>query len=187
MKRCSTCKKLLGLSLFYRNKSRADGLQNVCKKCSKKYFNSDAHKKWILSNPEKMILYRKKWYENNIEYYRNRHKGYSSQKRFSCNVSRLISAYMNKNGKRNKRGRHWESLVGYTIEELCLHLELLFVDGMTWDNYGKWHIDHIIPQSYFKFNSPDDVEFKMCWRLENLQPLWARDNIGKSNKLRLTR
>ena len=54
---------------------------------------------------------------------------------------------------------------------------------MTWGNYGKWHVDHIIPQAFFKYTSTDDVEFKYCWSLNNLQPLWAKDNIKKKDKI----
>jgi hypothetical protein len=55
---------------------------------------------------------------------------------------------------------------------------------MTWDNYGVfgWHIDHVRPKASFNFTSPDDEEFKQCWALENLQPLWWKDNITKSDK-----
>ena len=53
---------------------------------------------------------------------------------------------------------------------------------MTWYNHGDWHVDHVIPLSFFKYDSTDDVEFKFCWSLENLQPLWAEDNISKSDK-----
>lgn len=82
-----------------------------------------------------------------------------------------------------KEGYSWESTVGYTVNELKQHLEKHFQEGMSWDNYGKWHIDHIIPVSFFQFKSSNDVEFKMCWRLENLQPLWAGDNLSKHDKL----
>ena len=54
---------------------------------------------------------------------------------------------------------------------------------MTWDNYGKWHIDHIVPRSFFEFTSIEDTEFKYCWSLDNLQPLWSAENITKSNKI----
>jgi hypothetical protein len=81
-----------------------------------------------------------------------------------------------------KAGRHWEELVGYTLEELTNHLESKFKPGMTFDNYGKWHIDHIKPKSSFNYKSYEDDEFKECWALENLQPLWAEENIRKSNK-----
>lgn len=76
----------------------------------------------------------------------------------------------------------WE-ILGYNLDNLKTWLESLFSDGMTWGNYGKWHIDHIIPVSFFVFESADDVEFKMCWRLENLQPLWAADNYRKHDKM----
>ena len=75
------------------------------------------------------------------------------------------------------------TLVGYTLTELMEHLESKFQPGMTWDNYGEWHIDHIIPISYFDYSSYDDETFKICWDLNNLQPLWAKDNLIKSNKL----
>ena len=62
------------------------------------------------------------------------------------------------------------------------HLETSFNNGMTWDNYGKWHVDHIIPKNSFNYTSPEDKEFKECWELKNLQPLWAGDNLRKSSK-----
>ena len=54
---------------------------------------------------------------------------------------------------------------------------------MSWDNYGEWHIDHIIPVSSFSFDNVDSEDFKKCWSLTNLQPLWSYENIKKSNKL----
>ncbi len=85
--------------------------------------------------------------------------------------------------KKKKSRSKWQVLVGYTLSKLKNHLESQFTEGMSWDNYGKWHIDHIIPQSFFVFDSSDDVEFKMCWRLENLQPLWAMDNFVKNGRV----
>lgn len=69
----------------------------------------------------------------------------------------------------------------YTIEELISHLESKFQSGMSWDNYGKWHIDHIVPDSWFKYDSMSDEAFQKCWALNNLQPMWAKDNLSKSN------
>lgn len=68
----------------------------------------------------------------------------------------------------------------YTTEELMSHLESLFTEGMTWDNYGKWHIDHIKPCSLFDHS--DRQQMIECWSLSNLQPLWAIDNLSKGNK-----
>ena len=81
-----------------------------------------------------------------------------------------------------KRKRSWESLVGYTKDVLKLHIEKILKEGMSWDNYGKWHIDHIRPVSSFNITSYDCEDFKKCWALENLQPLWAIDNMRKHAK-----
>lgn len=81
-----------------------------------------------------------------------------------------------------KEGRSWRSMVPYTLADLMLHLERQFLSGMTWENRSEWHIDHIVPQSSFHFTSSDDPEFKRCWALTNLRPLWAKDNVRKSGK-----
>ena len=81
----------------------------------------------------------------------------------------------------SKAGRRWESLVGYTLADLMRHLEARFQLGMTWENYGKhgWVIDHIVPKSAFHYLTADDPDFKRCWALDNLQPLWFEDNRRK--------
>lgn len=78
---------------------------------------------------------------------------------------------------------HIFTILGYSVDELKTHIESKFQLGMSWDNIGKWHIDHIIPESLFHYSSYEDDNFKKCWGLDNLQPLWAKDNIAKSNKL----
>jgi len=84
--------------------------------------------------------------------------------------------------EQRKGGRRWEDLVGYTLGELMDHLESKFTEGMTWDNMGKWRIDHVRPISSFNFETVDDPDFKKCWSLENLQPLWGGQNLGKGAK-----
>ncbi len=84
---------------------------------------------------------------------------------------------------RVKGGRKWEDLVGYSTGQLKRHLEKQFQPGMTWDNYGEWHMDHIIPVAAFNFGTPDDLDFKRCWALKNLQPLWASENMKKNKRL----
>ena len=70
--------------------------------------------------------------------------------------------------------------LGCTVQELKEHLELQFKPGMTWDNHGQWHIDHIKPLSIFDLSDPE--QFMEACHYSNLQPLWARDNLSKSNK-----
>ena len=87
----------------------------------------------------------------------------------------------------NKAGRHWETLVGYSLHQLKAHIEALFLPGMTWQNRGvwktggplKWHIDHKKAQSSFTFTNSEDPQFQECWALENLQPMWGPDNLKK--------
>ena len=66
-------------------------------------------------------------------------------------------------------------------EFLWNHLEKQFQSGMTRENHGKWHIDHIIPCTAFDLTDPEQQ--KKCFHYTNLQPLWAIDNMKKSNKI----
>ena len=72
------------------------------------------------------------------------------------------------------------SRLGYPIDTLVSHLEDRFQPGMSWSNYGRWHVDHIRPCALF--NLADEAEFAECWSLNNLQPLWAVDNVAKGAK-----
>ena len=81
-------------------------------------------------------------------------------------------------------GYQWESYVGYNRNDLKKHLESKFTDDMSWDNMDKWHIDHIVPKSSFHyFKNPYNQNFKDCWALSNLQPLWSKDNLSKGCKI----
>lgn len=83
--------------------------------------------------------------------------------------------------KSGKGGRGWESIVGYSLQQLIEHLRNLLTDGMTFENYGEWHIDHIRPVASFVFESATDEQFLQCWALSNLRPLWALDNWKKNS------
>ena len=88
--------------------------------------------------------------------------------------SRLYDALKN-----NYRSGFEIENLGCTIEFLKKHLESKFQQGMTWDNQGAWHVDHIVPLS--SFNLSDFKELKKACHYTNLQPLWARDNQKKKN------
>ena len=94
--------------------------------------------------------------------------------------SRIRHAFTNRGLISDKTGRKWEDLVGYTVADLRAHIERQFKGTMSWGNFGKWHVDHIIPVSAFSFSSVDDSEFRACWALSNLRPIWARRNREKS-------
>lgn len=69
------------------------------------------------------------------------------------------------------------NLVGCSLTELMQHIEAKFQSGMTWENYGKWHIDHIKPCAAFDLSNI--VDQRECFHYTNLQPLWAEDNLRK--------
>ena len=72
-------------------------------------------------------------------------------------------------------------LIGCSPREIKEHLESLFTVGMSWDNYGKWHIDHIMPCDSFDLTV--ESEQRKCFNYKNLQPLWAKDNLRKGSKI----
>jgi hypothetical protein len=72
------------------------------------------------------------------------------------------------------------NLIGCSIEYLIAYLESKFQEGMNIDNYGKWHIDHIRPCSSYDLDDPQQQ--RECFNYKNLQPLWAKDNLEKSDK-----
>jgi len=100
-------------------------------------------------------------------------------------INHNIRCAIQKSLKSNKQGKHWEHLVDYTLADLKKHLEKKFnkKNGHTWENYGEWHIDHIIPVSIFNFTKPEHPDFKRCWALSNLQPLWGPENMSKGAKI----
>lgn len=149
---------------------------------------NEYHKKW---SKENRIILRKKhgeWRDKNREHinektrlwYLNRRRT-DPEFRLKCNTRTAIYTCL-KEAKVDKY-RSTFQLLGYSIEELMQHLEVLFTDGMTWENYGEWHVDHKLPMSSFTFTSTEDEEFKKCWCLDNLQPLWGLDNLSKGCKI----
>ena len=146
------------------------------------------HKKYKEDNEEKVSQYLKEYNKKNKDKISANRRLYDSKRRQNpiIKLNQNISGGIRKSLKSQnlrKSGRHWENIVGYASQDLKEHLEGLFQTGMTWNNYGEWHIDHIVPISFFVYTSINDVEFKYCWSLNNLQPLWAEDNIRKKDKV----
>lgn len=190
-KRCSKCKVIKNINEFHKNKSRKDGYSHWCKTCnckdSKLYRENnrdkvrESSKKWSKANPERVKAIYKKWYKNNPDKVREFRSVSKKKRSYSLKnrLNNLISNEIRKSLKGNKKGLHWENLVNYTLQELMDHLEKQFKDGMTWGNRFDWHIDHIRPIASFNYNSYEDREFKECWALANLQPLWPEENLKK--------
>jgi hypothetical protein len=159
---CSSCKLDLSKDSFSKCSKSKSGLQSVCKICKNKKLTE-----YYKLNPTKRT-YNK---ERQLERYKKNKVNFNFSRRMRKSLNGI------------KESKSWETLVGYSLEELKLHLESQFTEGMSWDNYGEWHIDHIIPVDSFNIQNYDDNNFKKCWSLNNLQPLWAEQNIKKSNKI----
>lgn len=176
MKTCPKCGDKFPATpeYFHRDKSRKDSLSFYCKDCVNASHNwPEYYQHCKERNLTKALASKKRTPEQKRE--DNRRFRECPRNRLSKNTSHGMYLSILK----AKSGRSWESLVGYTLDDLMAHLESQFQPGMTWENYGEWHIDHRRPISDFTFASPDDPEFKECWSLWNLQPLWAFDNISK--------
>lgn len=112
----------------------------------------------------------------------------SAHKRIRHNMSVILYIRLKKR-KLSKMGHSTFNILGYTLEDLVKHIESQFEPWMTWENNGiynpgkkTWQIDHIIPDSYFQYESIHDDGFLKSWALSNLRPLEAFENIIKNNK-----
>jgi hypothetical protein len=155
--------------------------------------NNEQNKIWRNANKEYLKNYdknrepqrkenRKAYYKANKvkirEYYNNRLKT-DIQYKLSIN----IRGRLNKALKNNYKCGSAVKDLGCSIDELKLYLESKFQEGMTWDNWTKdgWHIDHIRPLSSFDLTNRE--EFLQACHYTNLQPLWAKDNFAKKDKI----
>ncbi len=190
---------------FRKYKASKDGLKSCCKKCMTKYdknyrkentekiakfykkynavnkdiINKKAKERYA-KDPEKVKERSKRWRKNNPNCAKNYAKKYKAN-----NINYKIS--------NNLRARLYCAIKGHyksgsaikdrgcSINELKTYFKSLFKPGMTWDNYGKWHIDHIIP--LVSFDLSDRKQFLKACHYSNLQPLWAKDNLSKGSKM----
>jgi len=114
---------------------------------------------------------------------RNSNKRYKDDLKFNLGCKVCIGVRTSLKG--NKKGRRWEDLVGYTLNDLFNHLKKTMPEGYNWNDYleGRLHLDHKVPISVFNYTKPEHIDFKRCWALDNLQFLPAKENIIKSNYL----
>jgi hypothetical protein len=209
MKVCTKCKIEKELTEFSRDKHKKDGFYNQCKECKKIYreeynkinydrlkeFKEQYLKNYYETNKKIILEKQKIYYEKNKDKTKLRDKEYrlknkdkiNKQKinkkstnplfKLRTNVSNLIYISLKKQGY-SKKSKTYQ-ILKCTFEEFKIHLEKQFTEGMSWSNMGKWHLDHIYPVSLAK----DEEELIKLNHYTNFQPLWAIDNIRKSNKI----
>jgi hypothetical protein len=177
IKKCSKCGLEKDLSEFNSRKGVKDGKRPECKVCGKKI------RDFYYKKPEIKTKYKTNKYEyskNNIDKIKSRRNKWFKEKtktdilfKLRRNLRNRIYKFIGKCTVRTK------DIVGIESHELKKYLEYQFEDGMSWENYGEWQIDHIVPLS----SAITEKEiYKLC-HYTNLQPLWKIDNIKKSNKI----
>lgn len=188
-KRCSKCQVVKGEVDFYYRSDHPNLLQSSCIDCVKAKSRLNAKlsptkkqrdRSYHVLNREKRIAYAR-------EYNRSRKKQRAASDRIrywndvnfriGLNLrSRIRSAL-----KRNSKSSSTKDLIGCSVAELKLKLAEKFKPGMSWENYGLWQIDHIIPCAAFDLSKSSNQH--VCFHFSNLQPLWAEENRTKSNKI----
>lgn len=192
---CNKCKVEKYVLEFHRNVKSKNGYLCICKECRKKPCSE-----YYQNNKQQSNESKKTCRQKNINHYRAIQRKRRAERKEELNAANRLKRILNpqfrvrenmsrrmnyslhaRNLTKNKIS--WIELVGYDLQELKAHLEKQFTKEMSWENYGSyWHIDHIKPDSRFIYESVEDIEFKKCWALSNLQPLKAEDNLKKSNK-----
>jgi hypothetical protein len=179
---------------YWKDTWNADGYDTHCKTCSKTMNDNYAKnnqekikvttKEYRKNNKERITSGRKKWISNNIEKYRKSSRDYHKKRRETDPNFKLLGNLrhrLNMALKNESKVTSTICLLGCSINELWIHLESLFQDGMTKENYGPiWHIDHIIPCD--AFNLSIEQEQRRCFNWKNLQPMFAIENIIKGAK-----
>jgi len=202
---CPVCNIEKDQSQFQKQKGGKNGLRALCTLCKRQ-----ARKNYYQQNKEKELKLNKRWVNKNKEKvqrfrldYRKRPKYKAYQKKYRTEHRKERAAYQSKLEKENisyriaSRLRHRlytalkanktsksysvMYLLGCDMNIFKEYLSDKFKEGMSWENYGAWHIDHIKPCALFDLT--DIQEQKKCFHYSNLQPLWAEENLHKNTKI----
>lgn len=181
VKTCTECGLSSPVDRFRKHPKGKDGLRSKCRPCE-----NARNRRWAEKNIEVCRKIQREWRrahpEARAKYMKERRQ--SDERlvvygRVQCQFGRLV-----RGGRIGAKSRRLFETLGYSVEDLVRHLERQFTQGMSWDAFkrGEIHIDHIVPVAAFSFTSPEDDEFKACFALTNLRPMWARENQRKSAK-----
>jgi hypothetical protein len=200
MKKCTKCNQELELKMFCKKPNTKDGLNYNCNNCTKLYSqkyrqdntnkikeyylnNISNYQEYYKNNSDKLKNYQKEYFKNNPDRqynYIKKRKETDPLFRFKLSARRLIGNSFKRTLKGiYKKGKKTEEILGCTLEELIIHIQSQFTEGMTLENYSEWEIDHKIPISSAK----TEEEIIKLNHYSNLQPLWRSDNRSKGSKV----
>lgn len=208
-KQCVRCQETQPLENFTNNKNKKDGKCPYCRNCyslkNKEWRNANPDKvntitkKWRSNNKEKIKRYSLNQYYKNTDEAKERNRKYKAKNKQKVNENN--KSYYHRKYKIDPcfkikitlRNRFFKlvkginktnsvlELLGCSIEFFKGYIEKKFKKGMSWDNHGEWHIDHIKPCASFDLTKYSEQQ--KCFHYSNLQPLWALDNIKKSDNI----
>jgi hypothetical protein len=181
MKQCSKCKEFKEITEFNKKTAAKDGYCSQCKSC-KSNFNRNRYNKNRIDIRKKQTEYYKE-HRNEIIQYKNKYQRDRLKLDINYKLTRNLRRRLHSIIKGKLKVGSAIKDLGCSVEFLKQYLESKFQEGMTWNNYNfkGWHIDHIIPLSSFDLTDKEQL-LKAC-HYTNLQPLWAKDNLVKNNKL----
>jgi len=179
-KTCNKCGENKDTSFFYKHKTGRLGVDGRCKPCRVGDV-VDYQKR----NPEKTKQHKRNTYTRNSRKYKDRAIAYAKIKYANdpeFKVTQTLRTRLRLALKGTCKADTTKSLLGCTYEEARAHIEAQFTEGMSWDKMGVHgiHIDHIRPCASFDLTDPEQQ--RECFHYTNLQPLWAKDNLRKSDK-----
>jgi hypothetical protein len=142
----------------------------------------ETNAKYIEANKDKIKEQQKLYAQNNRDKINERRKQYLASNP-NARLAHNLRARFHDALKRSSFGKTSTTIhfLGAEIETIKQHLQTLFLQGMSWDNYGEWEIDHIIPIASFDLSSEE--EQLRCFHYTNLQPLWSSENRSKGKKI----
>lgn len=179
-KKCIKCNVEKRRSEFYKLSYARLGVKDSCKKCDRSY------RKEILDKIVETKRQKKEISEDRKEYVREYARKYRNNRRktdpiykLRKNTSDLVSKSFKRGKNKFTKTKRSEEILGCSMIFFIRYIKGQFKKGMTLDNYGEWHLDHIKPVSLAQ-TEEEVIELN---HYTNFQPLWAFDNKSKSNKI----
>ena len=101
--------------------------------------------------------------------------------KMTCRIRCQIKNYVKRVDVKKPKSCSTTDILGCSFHEFKSYIEKQFTEGMSWDNYGQWHYEHIVPVSLGK---TEEEVIELC-HYTNYRPLWGDENLSKSNKIKL--
>lgn len=192
---CKACRKMLAIGRYQKSRYAILKKTKEYKDANKKIIR-EKNRKYDIEHAKNISERKRKYRQENRQILSKRRREYTQRPeiklrnlKYQTNKMKTDSQFYLKNILRKRINNYLNRKnlkkigsavldLGCSIDELRNYLQFKFTEGMTWENRGKWHIDHIIPLC--KFNLSDREQFLKACHYTNLQPLWAEENLRKN-------